>query len=184
MTTLNKAATALKLYADGFKDKDSFNTEFMKLFPDFPRSTAGYFSDAFRHYNPGQSQRKGRAASPPKEKAPKAPKEPKPVKEKVLKKKAEKVVKEPKASKAPKAEKPVKSLDEIAKIKAANLARMKAVSEKTKKYTMVAREEGAGVPNFDPEKARAEVATFLDTGDIDSFAAPEALSADQVKALV
>jgi len=178
MTALNKAATALKLYADGFKDKDSFNTEFMKLFPDFPRSTAGYFSDAFRHHNPGQSQRKGRAASPPKE--PKAPKEPKPVKEKVLKKKAEKVVKE----KPSKASAPVKSLDEIAKIKAANLARMKAVSEKTKKYTMVAREEGAGVPNFDPEKARAEVATFLDTGDIDSFAAPEKLSADQVRALV
>jgi len=178
MTTLNKAATALKLYADGFKDKDSFNTEFMKLFPDFPRSTAGYFSDAFRHHNPGQSQRPARAASPPKE--PKAPKEPKPVKEKVLKKKAEKVVKE----KPSKASAPVKSLDEIAKIKAANLARMKAVSEKTKKYTMVAREEGAGVPNFDPEKARAEVATFLDNGDIDSFAAPEALTADQVKALV
>ena len=172
MTTLNKAATALKLYADGFKDKDSFNTEFMKLFPDFPRSTAGYFSDAFRHHNPGQSQRKGRAASPPKE--------PKAVKEKVLKKKAEKVVKE----KPSKASAPVKSLDEIAKIKAANLARMKAVSEKTKKYTMVAREEGAGVPNFDPEKARAEVASFLDTGDIDSFAAPEKLSADQVRALV
>ena len=178
MTTLNKAATALKLYADGFKDKDSFNTEFMKLFPDFPRSTAGYFSDAFRHHNAGQSQRKGRAASTPKEKA---PKEPKPVKEKVLKKKAEKVVKEKAPPKAPA---PVKSLDEIAKIKAANLARMKAVSEKTRKYNQVARPEGAGVPNFDPEKARAEVATFLDTGDIDSFAAPEKLSADQVKALV
>ena len=100
-------------------------------------------------------------------------------------------VKAPKAatkvSKAPKAEKasaPVKSLDEIAKIKAANLARMKAVSEKTRKYNQVARPEGAGVPNFDPEKAQGEVAAFLDTGDIDSFAAPEKLSADQVRALV
>lgn len=177
MTTLNKAATALKLYADGFRDKDSFNTEFMKLFPDFPRATAGYFSDAFRHYNPGASQRKGRAVTV------KAPKEPKPVKEKVLK--AKKVVKAPKAAKADTSSVLAKSPEEIARIKSANLARMKAVAEKTKKYTMVARDDGPGVENFNPEQARAEVNAFLYSSDeLPSFQNPKFLSADEVKALV
>lgn len=69
---------------------------------------------------------------------------------------------------------------EIAKIKAANLARLKAVSAR-KVYTNVARPEGPGVDGFDPDMARAEVATVMAD---DSFVAPRFLSKAQVKALV
>jgi hypothetical protein len=69
---------------------------------------------------------------------------------------------------------------EIAKIKAANLARLKAVSTR-KVYTNVARPEGPGVDGFDADVARAEVATVMAD---DSFVAPRFLSKAQVKALV
>ena len=69
---------------------------------------------------------------------------------------------------------------EIAKIKAANLARLKAVSSR-KVYTNVARPEGPGVDGFDADVARAEVATVMAD---DSFVAPRFLSKAQVKALV
>jgi hypothetical protein len=69
---------------------------------------------------------------------------------------------------------------EIAKIKAANLARLKAVSSR-KVYTNVARPEGPGVDGFDADTARAEVATVMAD---DSFVAPRFLSKAQVKALV
>ena len=61
-----------------------------------------------------------------------------------------------------------KQLDEIAKIKEANLARMKEVSEKLKPKgkvrdygTRVAEVEGAGVADFDPTLAREEVDAIL-----------------------
>ena len=69
---------------------------------------------------------------------------------------------------------------EIAKIKAANLARLKAVSSR-KVYTNVARPEGPGVDGFDPDMARAEVATVMAD---DSFVAPRFLSKAQVKELI
>jgi hypothetical protein len=69
---------------------------------------------------------------------------------------------------------------EIAKIKAANLARLKAVSTR-KVYTNVARPEGPGVDGFDESSARAEVDTIIAD---DSFAMPKFLTKDQVKALV
>jgi len=69
---------------------------------------------------------------------------------------------------------------EIAKIKAANLARLKAVSTR-KVYTNVARPEGPGVDGFDADTARAEVETLMAD---DSFVAPRFLSKAQVKALV
>lgn len=69
---------------------------------------------------------------------------------------------------------------EVAKIKQANLARMKEVSAKQKKYNQVARPEGAGVADFDADVARAEVATMLE----DDFAAPKFLSKAQLKAMV
>jgi len=75
----------------------------------------------------------------------------------------------------------VKSDAEVAKIKAANLARMKEVSAKSKKYNQVARPEGKGVKDFDATEARAEIDNLLAD---DSFKAPKFLSRDQVKALV
>ena len=74
-----------------------------------------------------------------------------------------------------------KSDEEIAAIKAANLAKLKAVSAKQKKYNQIARPDGAGVDGFDADVARAEVAELLED---DSFAAPKFLSKSQVKALV
>ena len=71
---------------------------------------------------------------------------------------------------------------EIAKIKAANLARLKAVSTKTKQYNQVARPEGSGVDGFDADEARAEVSGLIDS--LESFKAPKFLSKAQVKALV
>ena len=77
----------------------------------------------------------------------------------------------------------VKSPAEVAKIKAANLARMKEVSAKQKKYNQIARPDGPGVKDFDADAARAEVAEFVEHGD-DSFSVPRFLSKSQVKALV
>lgn len=69
---------------------------------------------------------------------------------------------------------------EVAKIKAANLARMKEVSSKQKKYNQVARPEGRGVDGFDADVARAEVATMLE----DEFAVPKFLSKAQLKEMI
>jgi hypothetical protein len=74
-----------------------------------------------------------------------------------------------------------KSPEEVAKIKAANLARMKEVSAKQKKYNQIARPDGPGVDGFDADVARAEVQEMLED---DSFAMPKFLSKDQVKAMV
>ena len=71
---------------------------------------------------------------------------------------------------------------ELAKIKQANLARLKAVSTKTKQYNQVARPEGPGVEGFDADEARAEVAGMIDS--LESFKAPRFLSKADVKALV
>lgn len=70
---------------------------------------------------------------------------------------------------------------EIAKIKQANLARLKAVSSR-KVYANVARPEGPGVADFDSDSARAEVSGLIDS--LESFQAPKFLSKAQVKALV
>jgi len=69
---------------------------------------------------------------------------------------------------------------EIAKIKAANLARLKAVSSR-KVYANVARPEGPGVDGFDESTARAEVDTIIAD---DSFAMPKFLTKDQLKAMI
>ena len=70
---------------------------------------------------------------------------------------------------------------EVAKIKAANLARMKEVSSKRKVYTNVARPEGDGVAGFDADVARAEVETILAD---ESFTAPRFLNKAELKTLV
>lgn len=74
-----------------------------------------------------------------------------------------------------------KSPEEIDRIKAANLARLKEVSAKQKKYNQIARPDGPGVDGFDADVARAEVDEMLEDN---SFTAPRFLSKDQVKALV
>jgi len=102
----------------------------------------------------------------------KTPKAPKPVKEKVVKVKFKKEV----------AAKTLLPDSEVAKIKAANLARMKAVSSKTKVYANVARPEGPGVEDFDADEARAEVSNIVN--DLDSFKAPRFLSKAQLKAMI
>ena len=70
---------------------------------------------------------------------------------------------------------------ELAKIKAANLARLKAVSSR-KVYANVARPEGPGVESFDSDEARDEVAGLIES--LDSFKAPKFLSKDQLKAMI
>ena len=60
-----------------------------------------------------------------------------------------------------------KSVDEIAKIKEANLARMKEVSAKLKTKKVrdfgdrVAKDDGEGVADFDPRLAREEIDSIL-----------------------
>lgn len=82
-----------------------------------------------------------------------------------------------------------KTDDDIAKIKAANLKRMKEITERNKVIRTqyngnIAR--GADAPfdplDFTPEGARAEVDQMYK--DLDSFEMPKFLSKDQVKALV
>lgn len=102
-----------------------------------------------------------------------APKVTKAATPKVAKVKAEKPLK---AEKSQKAE---KSPEEIARVRAANLARMQAI---TSKYgSRVAKKEGSGVDGFDSTSARAEVDNIITD---DSFTAPQFLSRDQVRALV
>ena len=71
---------------------------------------------------------------------------------------------------------------EVARIKAANLARLKAVSAR-KDYKNVARPStSTGVPDFEPNAARAEVDELQ--SELASFAAPKFLNKDQLKALI
>lgn len=92
-----------------------------------------------------------------------APKAEKVAKEKTVKRMAKEVA--AKAVKAVKPKGPVKSAEEIEKIKAANLARMKTVLGKVKQN--VVKDE--------------EVPTFAET---DAFAAPAFLTKDEVESLV
>jgi hypothetical protein len=92
-------------------------------------------------------------------KAPKAPKAAKPAKVKL-----EKSVRSINAAHKAKVE---LNVDEIAKIKEANLARMREVSAKLKPKnvrdygTRVAAPEGEGVADFDPTLAREEIQSIL-----------------------
>jgi len=72
--------------------------------------------------------------------------------------------------------------DNIAQIKAANLAKLRAVSAKSKQYKNVARGDGPGVAGFDADDARAEVTGLIDS--LESFAAPKFLSKAAIKSLV
>jgi len=119
---------------------------------------------------PGETGGKAAAKSAP---------SPKAVKATVKRMAAEVIAKAKPKSKEVKAESLLPD-SEIAKIKAANLARLKAVSSR-KVYTNVARPEGPGVDGFDADTARAEVETLMAD---DSFVAPRFLSKAQVKALV
>jgi hypothetical protein len=74
-----------------------------------------------------------------------------------------------------------KTAEEIADIRAKNLARLKAVGRKYAKG-QYAEPKATGVENFDADEARAYVDAV--TNDLDSFKAPKFLNMDQVKALV
>ena len=74
-----------------------------------------------------------------------------------------------------------KTVEEIADIRAKNLARLKAVGQKYAKG-QYAEPKATGVDNFDPDEARAYVDAV--TNDLDSFKAPAFLTMDAVKALV
>jgi hypothetical protein len=102
--------------------------------------------------------------------------------------KATKAAAKPKLIKVPKpkvqGDKPKitdKTVEEIADIRAKNLARLKAVGRKYMKG-QYAEPEAPGVKDFDPDEARAYVEAV--TNDLDSFKAPSFLDMDQVKALV
>jgi len=86
-----------------------------------------------------------------------------------------------KLSKAQRQAQLAKTPEQIASIKAANLARLKEVSAKQKKYNQIARPDGPGVDGFDADVARAEVDEMLAD---DSFTMPKFLSKDQLKAMV
>ena len=149
-----------------------FVLEFALAFPALPAKTAAlYWQNKARRAKfglpptalPAEFKDVVAAATP---KTPKAPKE-----------KAPKVVKFKKEVAA----KTLLPPGELAKIKEANLARMKAVSNR-KVYTNVARPEGPGVEGFDPDEARAEVSNIVN--DLDSFKAPRFLSKSDLKAMI
>lgn len=75
---------------------------------------------------------------------------------------------------------PEKTPDEIARIKAANLAKMKQVTQKMSKMRHAV--DGPGVDDFDANEARNEVDQMYK--DLDSFEMPKFLTKDQVKSLV
>lgn len=111
-----------------------------------------------------------------------------PAKAKVAKEAKTKLIKVPKpriAGDKEQAEKAklgkTKTAEEIADIRAKNLARLKSVGAKYAKG-QYAEPKAPGVPNFDADEARAYVDAV--TNDLDSFKAPSFLDMDQVKALV
>ena len=107
-----------------------------------------------------------------------------------------KAVKEPKAPKEPKvsvkvervakvkAPAPIKSDAELEVIKSKNLAKLKAIGDKMKRVSQEAQGIGqaTGVPNFDPEEAKAYVQAVTD--DLENFKAPETLTKAEVINLV
>jgi hypothetical protein len=174
-----QSGLALSLYEGNVNITcNEFVLEFALAFPSLPPKTAALYWQ--------NRARRAKFGLPPtavpaeykdavEAKAPKAPKE-KAVKATVKRMAAEVIAKT----------KPVKAKvelapDEMAKIKAANLARLQEVSARTRKYTNVARPEGPGVDGFDSDEARAEVETILHD---DSFAMPKFLTKDALKAMI
>lgn len=74
-----------------------------------------------------------------------------------------------------------KTVEELADIRAKNLARLRAVGKKYQKG-QYAEPTATGVENFDENEARAEIANM--ENDLDSFKAPKFLNMSQVRALV
>ena len=78
-----------------------------------------------------------------------------------------------------------KSAEDVAAIKAKNLATLKSVSVKHKKYNQIAREEGPGVENFDADEARAEVAMMLaEDGQLPSWENKASYTKDEMKYMI
>ena len=119
---------------------------------------------------PGEVTKTARAPKAARSGEPKAPKAPKLIKPKIDKS----IMKD---------KKPItdKTVEELADIRAKNLARLRAVGAKYLKG-QYAEPEATGVENFDPDEARAYVEAV--TNDLDSFKSPKFLSMDDVKVLV
>lgn len=178
MEKVTQAGLALSLYtADIDITHEAFVAKFLEVFPEQSAKIAALYWQ-----NKARRAKFGLAAVKLPEMykdEPKAEKAPKPAKVKAEKAPKVKVAKAPKPAKPAKTSKSQKSPEEQAAAKAANLQRMKDI---TAKYgSRVARPEGSGVDGFDATAARAEVDNILAD---DSFAAPEFLSKDQVRALV
>lgn len=116
--------------------------------------------------------------APTQTKEPKAPKEPKvkAVKQKVANKLTDKIVKAVKQDITP------KSQDEIDRIKAANLARLKTMSAKYAPGKVSASAGRQADPDFDESKAQDEVTNIV--LELDEYEAPAFLRRDQLKTMV
>lgn len=178
MTT--QSGLALQLYTKNKKiSHEEFVAEFLKVFPSQSAKIAAlYWQNKARRAKFGLAPVKL-----PEEYSGKPEKPAKQVSAKKLLKEVGIKLEKPKKNRFTgevKAEATPKTAEEIAKIKAANLARMKEVH---KKYPRISRDAGnPGVNEFDPSEAREEVEEAY--RDMDSFVAPRFLSKDQVKALV
>jgi len=105
------------------------------------------------------------------EKTARAPKAPKAAKPKMIKAKPVKLTDKPKVTD--------KTVEELADIRAKNLARLKAVG---RKYAKGQFADGASGREHTDEEARAEVSNL--ENELDSFKAPKFLNMSDVKALV
>ena len=165
-----QVALALEIYtANPSIGHEDFVASFLKVFPaQSPKIAALYWQNKARRASFGLAP----VALPAIYKDSTSAKEPKAVKatvkrmakEVVSKVKLEKSVRSINAAHKAKVE---LNVDEIAKIKEANLARMKEVSSKLKPKNVrdfggrVANPEGEGVTDFDPTLAREEVQAIL-----------------------
>lgn len=190
MTT--QAGLALELYKKNKKiDHAEFVAEFLKVFPSqTPKIAALYWQNKARRAKFGLEPIKLPAEYSGKEEKAEKPKKAKVKQAKTItvdhsasNRLIAKAIAEGRIPEAaPKTE------TDIAKIKAANLARMKEITAKNKivrsKYNgNIARDADKPFDSedFTPEAARAELESDR---DLDSFAAPRFLSKDMVKALV
>lgn len=79
---------------------------------------------------------------------------------------------------------PAKDPDAVARIKAANLARLKEVSSKRKTYTNVARPEGEGIADFDSVEAKHMVNSYMAGNDSAIDDAPRFLTKSELSVIL
>jgi hypothetical protein len=79
---------------------------------------------------------------------------------------------------------PAKDPAALARIKAANLARLKEVSSKRKTYTNVARPEGEGIADFDSVEAKHMVNSYMAGNDSAIDDAPRFLTKSELSVIL